>query len=71
VGGRLDTQSTAIAYTGDTGPDPLLAELGRGVDLYIVDATDRPGDRSSPTATSSRPPKPGSGPRELERSGYC
>lgn len=44
LGIRLDTQSTAIAYTGDTGPDPLLAELGRNVDLYIVDATDRPGE---------------------------
>ncbi len=48
VGVRLDTQSTAIAYTGDTGPDPLLAELGRGVDLYIVDATDRPGEPAKP-----------------------
>ena len=44
VGIRLDTQTVAIAYTGDTGPDPLLAELGRNVGLYIVDATDRPGE---------------------------
>ena len=48
VGIRLDTQTTAIAYTGDTGPDPLLAELGRDVDLYIVDATDRPGEADKP-----------------------
>lgn len=48
VGIRLDTQTAAIAYTGDTGPDPLLAELGRNVDLYIVDATDRPGESEQP-----------------------
>lgn len=48
VGIRLDTQTAAIAYTGDTGPDPLLAELGRDVDLYIVDATDRPGESDKP-----------------------
>lgn len=44
VGIRLDAQDGAIAYTGDTGPDPVLAELGRDVDLYIMDATDRPGE---------------------------
>ena len=44
VGIRLDTPTTAIAYTGDTGPDPLLVELGRDVDLFIVEATDRPGE---------------------------
>ena len=48
VGIRLDTQTAAIAYTGDTGPDSLLAELGRDVDLYIVDATDRPGESEKP-----------------------
>jgi len=48
VGIRLDTQTAAIAYTGDTGPDPLLAELGRDVDLYIVDATDWPGESDKP-----------------------
>lgn len=30
-----------MAYTGDTGPHPALAEVGRDADLYIVDATDR------------------------------
>jgi ribonuclease BN (tRNA processing enzyme) len=44
MGIRLDMLTTAIAYTGDTGPHPLLAELGRDVDLFIVDATDRPGE---------------------------
>jgi ribonuclease BN (tRNA processing enzyme) len=40
-GVRLSAPGMAVAYTGDTGPDPALAELGRGADLYIVDATDR------------------------------
>ncbi len=48
VGVRLSTQTAAIAYTGDTGPDPLLAELGRNADLYIVDASDRPGESDQP-----------------------
>lgn len=48
VGIRLDAQSAAIAYTGDTGPDPGLARLGRGADLFIVDATDRPGETEQP-----------------------
>lgn len=32
----------------DTGPDPLLAALGRNADLYIVDASDRPGESDQP-----------------------
>ncbi|GAA3392741.1 hypothetical protein GCM10020369_55550 [Cryptosporangium minutisporangium] len=43
VGVRLSAGQTVLAYTGDTGPDPLLAELGRDADLYIREATDRPG----------------------------
>jgi len=41
VGVRLDAPGLVVAYTGDTGPDPALAELGRDADLFIVDATDR------------------------------
>lgn len=41
AGVRLSTPTLTVAYTGDTGPDPALAELGRDADLYIVDATDR------------------------------
>ncbi|MFG2000855.1 MBL fold metallo-hydrolase [Spirillospora sp. NPDC048911] len=44
VGVRLQAGRTVLAYTGDTGPDPLLAELGRDADLFIVEATDRPGE---------------------------
>jgi ribonuclease BN (tRNA processing enzyme) len=41
AGVRLSTPDLAVAYTGDTGPDAALVELGRNADLYIVDATDR------------------------------
>jgi ribonuclease BN (tRNA processing enzyme) len=39
VGVRLSSPTLTIAYTGDTGPDPALVELGRAADLYVVDAT--------------------------------
>ena len=39
AGVRLTTPSKTLAYTGDTGPDAALADLGRDADLYIVDAT--------------------------------
>ena len=41
VGVRLSAPGLVVAYTGDTGPSPALAELGRDADLFIVDATDR------------------------------
>lgn len=39
AGVRLSTPELTVAYTGDTGPDPALVELGAGADLYIVEAT--------------------------------
>ncbi|WP_433335788.1 MBL fold metallo-hydrolase [Spirillospora sp. CA-294931] len=48
AGIRLQADRIALAYTGDTGPDPLLAELGRDADLFIVEATDRPGETQRP-----------------------
>ncbi|GAA3953844.1 MBL fold metallo-hydrolase [Actinomadura viridis] len=44
AGIRLQAGEIALAYSGDTGPDPLLAELGRDADLFIIEATDRPGE---------------------------
>lgn len=41
VGVRLSAPGFVVAYTGDTAPDPALADLGRHADLFIVDATDR------------------------------
>lgn len=43
-GVRLRAGEFTLAYTGDTGPDPQLAELGRDADLFIVEATDRDGE---------------------------
>ena len=40
AGVRLSSPGLTVAYTGDTGPDDSLADLGRDADLYIVDATD-------------------------------
>jgi ribonuclease BN (tRNA processing enzyme) len=51
AGVRLSGDGLTLAYTGDTGPDPALAELGRGADLFIADATDlgqRPGSLAAP-----------------------
>lgn len=39
AGVRLHAAHRTVAYTGDTGPSELLAELGRKADLYIMDAT--------------------------------
>jgi len=41
AGVRLTAPTLTVAYTGDTGPDPALAELGRDADLFIVEASDR------------------------------
>jgi len=49
AGIRLQSGPTALAYTGDTGPHPALPELGRDTDLFIVEATDRPGEPERPT----------------------
>jgi hypothetical protein len=48
TGIRVQAGEIALAYTGDTGPDPQLAELGRDVDLFIVEATDRDGETRRP-----------------------
>jgi ribonuclease BN (tRNA processing enzyme) len=49
AGIRLQAGPNALAYSGDTGPDPALAELGRNTDLFILEATDRPGEPERPT----------------------
>jgi ribonuclease BN (tRNA processing enzyme) len=50
AGVRLSAPGLVIAYTGDTGPDPALAELGRDCDLYVVDATTRNQQSAAPRA---------------------
>ena len=50
AGVRLSADGLTVAYTGDTGPDPGLAELGRDADVFVVEASDRnQQDRSAPT----------------------
>jgi len=48
AGIRVQADGIALAYTGDTGPDPVLGELGRDADLFIVEATDRDGEARRP-----------------------
>lgn len=57
AGVRLIAERLVVAYTGDTGPDAALTELGRDADLYVVEASDRddaprsyPGPRKHLTA---------------------
>ena len=54
AGVRLSTPGLVVAYTGDTGPDPALAEVGRDAELFIVDATDRHQGAGDPPG--ARPP---------------
>jgi ribonuclease BN (tRNA processing enzyme) len=44
VGIRLVGNGVVIGYATDTGPCETLADIGRDADLYILDATDRPGE---------------------------
>ncbi|ONF62131.1 MBL fold metallo-hydrolase [Amycolatopsis keratiniphila] len=36
---RLTAPGLTVAYTGDSGPSPIIAELARDADLLIADAT--------------------------------
>lgn len=51
AGVRLTADGLTVAYTGDTGPDIGVVDLGRDADLYIVEASDTyQQDPSKPTA---------------------
>jgi ribonuclease BN (tRNA processing enzyme) len=39
AGLRLEASGQVLAYTGDSGPSPLLAELARGTGLFLAEAT--------------------------------
>jgi ribonuclease BN (tRNA processing enzyme) len=41
AGVRLTANGFTVSYTGDTGPDPALADLARDADLFIAEASDR------------------------------
>jgi ribonuclease BN (tRNA processing enzyme) len=54
AGVRLSSEGLTVAYTGDTGPDPRLALLGRDADLFVVEASDRDqGASTRPAASAS------------------
>jgi ribonuclease BN (tRNA processing enzyme) len=53
AGVRLSAPGLTIAYTGDTGPSPALAELGRSARLFIADATSRDEQPGSPAAAEA------------------
>lgn len=50
MGIRLSSAEFTVAYTGDTGPTPALADLGRDADLFIVEATSRDQQAGIPTS---------------------
>lgn len=49
AGVSLSTPGLRVAYTGYTGPDPALVDLGRDADLYIVEATSRAQQSGTPS----------------------
>ncbi len=51
AGVRLAAPDVTVAYTGDTGPDPLLTDLGRDADLFMIEATDARRSTSPGTLT--------------------
>jgi ribonuclease BN (tRNA processing enzyme) len=54
AGVRLSAPGLVVAYTGDTGPDPALADLGRDADLYVMEASDRDQQPGTPPASAGR-----------------
>ncbi len=61
AGVRLSSPELTVAYSGDTGPDDVLKDLGRGADLFILEATDR---EQRPDVVPQAPPG-----RRLQMSG--
>jgi len=54
VGVRLTCPEFTLAYTGDTGPDPALADLGRDADLFIIEATSRDQQPATPPSPAGQ-----------------
>ena len=55
AGVRLSAPGLTVAYTGDTGPAPGLARLGQDADLYLMEASDRDQQASTPAAPPGPP----------------
>lgn len=46
---RIEVGGAVVAYTGDTGPCPQLADLARDADLLLAEASFREGDDNPPS----------------------
>jgi ribonuclease BN (tRNA processing enzyme) len=54
LGFRLETDGTALAYTGDTGPTSKIHDLGRNADVLLSEATWQDSDELLPFHLSAR-----------------
>ena len=54
AGVRLTADGLTVAYTGDTGPDPGIAELAHVADLFIAEASDRRQRTDTPPAAGGQ-----------------
>jgi ribonuclease BN (tRNA processing enzyme) len=45
---RVSADGATLAYSGDTGPTPVLDDLARDVDLFLAEASFRSGDPNPP-----------------------
>jgi ribonuclease BN (tRNA processing enzyme) len=45
---RVEAGGATLAYTGDTGPTPVLDELARDADLFLAEASFRTGEEVPP-----------------------
>lgn len=54
AGVRLTAGGLVVAYTGDTGPDPDIAELAADADLFIAEANGRRPHPDTPPATGGQ-----------------
>ncbi|WP_037365898.1 MBL fold metallo-hydrolase [Nakamurella lactea] len=55
AGIRLEAAGLTLAYTGDTGVDPALAELALDADLLIAEASDRYQQSTTPQVPGDDP----------------
>jgi ribonuclease BN (tRNA processing enzyme) len=53
-GFRITDGSRTLAYSGDSGPTPELAELAEGADLFLCEATQAEGDEIKLHLTASQ-----------------
>jgi ribonuclease BN (tRNA processing enzyme) len=54
LGFRIESNGSALAYTGDTGPTPAAVDLARDADLFLSEATYQDADELQPFHLSAR-----------------